>query len=252
MVTIYEIKANLLVKRRIAMRHCYRCNKDKVDDEFWKTCAYCKPCDLEYRKEWREKNKQKHRERRMVLWRRKHSRPCKNCGELYVGRGVKRQHCSTKCKLLDNIIKRKNGCWDWQGEIHPNGYGFATNYEKNKKGYVHRVSYEIFKGQIPDGLCVCHTCDNRCCIAPDHLWIGTSKENNNDAKIKGRTKHVKLFAPKGENNGSSKLKEFEVKEIKKMISEGEKIAVIARKYNISWSVIDSIKRNLTWRHVLQE
>lgn len=233
------------------MKRCYKCGETKGRDEFWETCAYCKPCDLKYRKEWRDSNKEKRRNRRMEIWREKNGRFCKECGKSFVGKGTKREFCSTLCKLLGNVEK-KNGCWEWQGDLHPNGYAYTTYYETNRREHVHRVSYRIFKGDVPEGLYVCHHCDNRKCISPDHLFIGTAKENMQDALKKGRLEHIKLLHARGEKNGSSKLKEFEVKEIKKLILDKEKIAVIARKFKVSWSVIDSIKRNKTWRHVLLE
>lgn len=187
----------------------------------------------------------------MEIWRKKNGRSCRECGKSFVGKGVKREFCSTICKLLGTIDK-KNGCWEWKGDLHPNGYAYTTNYETNKKEHVHRVSYRIFKGEIPEGLYVCHRCDNKKCIAPDHLFVGTAKDNMQDAKQKGRLEHIKLMQPKGEKNASSKLKEIEVREIKKLISEGVKRSTISRKFNVSWTVIDSIKRNKTWRHVLLE
>lgn len=233
------------------MRKCFRCQETKENSEFYSGCAYCKICDGEYRKKRREMHRERRRNQRMDIWRRRNGRICKECGTSFVGKGLKREFCSTLCKLLGSIEK-KNGCWEWQGDIQPNGYAYTTNHETNKKDYVHRVSYKVFNGEIPEGIYVCHKCDNRKCIAPAHLWLGTAKDNSQDAKNKGRLEHVKLMQPKGEKNGSSKLKEVQVKEIKKLISNGEKIAMIARKFNISWSVIDSIKKNKTWRHVLLE
>lgn len=230
------------------MRTCYRCKVEKEEIEFWKICAYCKGCDLEYRKEWRKKNKDSHRENRMLIWRKKNSRSCKKCGASFVGKGVKRDYCSTKCKLLGEI-KKRNGCWEWQGKLHPNGYGYTTNYETGKREHVHRVSHKIFKGEIPQGLCVCHKCDNRKCINPSHFFIGTQKENIHDAISKGRMECVKLFASKGENNPNAKLDDERVRKIKLEIKEGIRCTVIARKYGISSSVLYLIRDGKAWKHI---
>ena len=170
------------------MKECFKCKKVLEDKDFWKGCAYCIQCDKDYRKEWRAKNKEKYAERRKYLWREKYNRICKNCGIGYVGKGRKREYCSTKCRLL-HCVEKINGCWNWLGDIHPNGYGYATCHETNRTMHAHRLSYKIFKGEIPEGLYVCHHCDNPACINPDHLWIGTAKENMQDAKNKGRLRN---------------------------------------------------------------
>ena len=233
------------------MRKCFKCQQEKDESEFYTGCAYCKPCDNEYRRKYHESNAERIRDRKMQVWRKKHSRSCKECGATFIGKGVKREFCSTLCKLLGSVTK-KNGCWEWAGDIHPNGYAYTTMYETNKKEHVHRISYRIFKGEIPEGLYVCHKCDNRKCISPDHLFVGTAKDNMQDAKSKGRLEHIKLMQPKGEKKGSSKLKEYQVREIRKMILEGVRLAVIARKFSVSWTTVESIKKNKTWRHVLLE
>jgi hypothetical protein len=231
------------------MKVCTKCRIERTLENSWKGTTYCKKCY----NEWKRGNRVKHKDnisiRKKIFWKKINGRPCKECGENFVGKGLKRDFCSTRCRLLGTIIK-KNGCWEWQDKLHPNGYAYATMYETNKKEHVHRISYRVFKGEIPEGLYVCHHCDNKKCLAPDHLFLGSAKDNMQDALKKGRLEHIKLMHAKGEKNGSSKLKEYEVQEIKKLILEGVKIAIISRKFNVSWSVIDSIKRNKTWRHVL--
>lgn len=172
------------------MKICHRCQKEREENEFWKGCAYCIQCDKDYRKEWREKNRIAYAERRKYLWIKNKGRVCENCGNSFVGKGRKRDFCSTKCKLL-KFVEKKNGCWNWKGELHQNGYGYTTCHETFKRSHAHRVSYKVFKGDIPEGLYVCHHCDNPSCINPDHLWLGTAKENMQDAKKKGRLSHQK-------------------------------------------------------------
>lgn len=171
------------------MKICPKCKLEKELDCFWKSCSYCKPCYNAHKREQRQKNKSELAERRKVLWRRSKSRFCKKCKEPFVGKGRIRDYCSTKCKILHHVIKKRNGCWEWKGDLHPNGYGYTTIHEIGKRIHVHRTSYIIFKGDIPQGLYVCHSCDNPKCCNPDHLWVGTAKENMQDAKRKGRLRN---------------------------------------------------------------
>ena len=140
-------------------------------------------------------------------------------------------------------------CWEWTASINNWGYGhFRRN---NKTDKAHRVSYELFKGPIPKGLCVCHTCDNPKCVNPDHLWLGTFGDNNRDRSSKGRSNagHHKNH-PKGENHISSKLTEQDVKEIRMWGSLGHSTRKLAKVYNIHHSGIGNILTRKTWKHIL--
>lgn len=86
-------------------------------------------------------------------------------------------------RFFDKILKTES-CWIWTGGSRGNGYGaFKLN---GKVVDAHRVSYMIHKGDIPDHKLICHTCDNRSCVNPDHLFIGTHSDNMQDCKSKGR------------------------------------------------------------------
>ncbi len=230
------------------MKVCTKCKVERTVENSSKGSTYCKKCYNEWKRENRLKHVGKVRIRKMKLWREKKGRICKECGQSFVGKGLKREFCCTRCRILGSIIK-KNGCWEWQDSVHQNGYAYATTYETNKKEHVHRISYRIFVSEIAEGIYVCHKCDNRKCINPDHLFLGTAKENMQDAKSKGRMEHVKLLALKGEKNGNSKLNDEKVREIRKEIKLGIRCTVIARKYGVGSTVIYYIRDGKAWSHV---
>lgn len=87
------------------------------------------------------------------------------------------------------IIKDKDSCWNWTMSCSGIGYGsFAL---KRKTTYAHRIAWVLTNGQIPDGLLLCHTCDNIKCINPNHLFLGTQKDNLQDMSAKGRANGFK-------------------------------------------------------------
>jgi hypothetical protein len=134
----------------------------------------------------------------------------------------------------------KKGCWEWQGGMDKDGYGKIQIESKSLR--VHRVSAMIYLGfDINSKLQVCHKCDNPCCFNPEHLFIGSDRDNKNDMKNKQRTK--------GSRNRSSLLTEEDVVEIKKMIRSGFSQSVIARSFGVSKYTISNIKTKKSWTHV---
>jgi DNA-binding CsgD family transcriptional regulator len=138
-------------------------------------------------------------------------------------------------------VEKTDSCWNWKASKNSKGYGLF-NYKKVMT--AHRFSWERINGKVPEGLCVLHRCDNRKCVNPDHLWVGTQLENIADRDAKGRQ-----ICPSGESNGNSILKEEQVIEIRKLNSGGVSYYKIAPMFNISERTVSQICRRLTWKHL---
>lgn len=130
-------------------------------------------------------------------------------------------------------IKIYNDCWIWQAQTVFPGYGRFWLYGKNMT--AHRASWLIFKGNIPENLCICHKCDNPSCVNPEHLFLGTHKENSVDMKIKGRSKP-------GEKNGCSKVIDIHRDEIINKYLQGHTQRNLAKEYKVAQSTIWKIIR----------
>jgi len=139
------------------------------------------------------------------------------------------------------IVNTESQCWEWQGCINKKGYG--TFWRKGSK-VAHRVSYILYKGGIPDGMHVCHSCDNRKCVNPDHLWLGTNYDNVKDRHEKGRSSSCR-----GENCHLSKLNWEDVNRIRGLYEEGFNLASLGKMFNVSYQNIGHIVRRETWNHV---
>ena len=98
------------------------------------------------------------------------------------------------------------GCWLWAASVNRAGYG--VTWHNGRTGLAHRVAWTVYKGEIPFGLMVCHKCDVPACVNPDHLFLGTSLDNNRDKVRKGR-------CATGSRNGSAKLTAEKVADIRR-------------------------------------
>lgn len=161
--------------------------------------------------------------------------------EAKFSRYKRREHCSIKCRFWD-FVAVGDGCWNWQNGFNNKGYG-VLRHGLNFKILAHRFSYELNKGFIPTGLNVLHKCDNRRCVRPGHLFIGTFADNTKDMMQKERndfTPHV------GEANGLAVLTEDSVRAIR--ISR-ESRKVLASRYGVTLSCIKAVRSRQNWKHI---
>lgn len=131
-----------------------------------------------------------------------------------------------------------NGCWLWTGQLDPSGYGKL--HFRGSRCLAHRVSWLLHRGAIPKGLFVCHSCDVRACVNPEHLFVGTPAMNAEDARRKGR------FIPRLRR----KLAPDQVQQIRHLLDQDKMyLTEIARQFGVSSSTIRSIKFGHIWTHL---
>lgn len=187
-------------------------------------------------------------------------RPCLHCGKMF--RPVAKQDigkfCSVECHRVHptprgSLAERfwakvkklpGDGCWEWQGaQAKPGGYGVIGGGPGRRNNLAtHRVSWELHYGPIPDGLYVCHHCDNKPCVRPDHLFLGTNAENQQDAVRKG------LLAC-GEKQHQAKLTDAQVLILRQKAREGVARSALAREYGVAKVTVDHIVTRRSWRHL---
>jgi hypothetical protein len=175
---------------------------------------------------------------------------CLICGKemrLYPSHAA-RLYCSRQCaRLAQNIpidvsfwkYTKKGGedeCWPWIASL--NGYG----YGQCQGSLAHRVSYELHFGPIASGLSVLHKCDNRACVNPSRLFLGTQAQNMADMTIKDRSLY-------GERNHQAKLTEAQVLQIRGLLELGHSLLEIAAHFRVSRDCIYNIRRGKSWRRL---
>jgi len=131
-------------------------------------------------------------------------------------------------------------CWEWQGPKVGNGYGRARIAGKSPE-YAHRLSYMLHYGPIPDGMYVCHHCDNPICVNPHHLFLGTALDNSADKSRKERH-------PRGDRSVVSKLTWDTVRTIRHLYATGtHSQSALGRRFGVSSSTIRFIVHGKTWK-----
>lgn len=144
-------------------------------------------------------------------------------------------------KRFWKYVDKSTDCWVWKGCRNKLGYGCVL--VDGKPQLAHRVSYVLSGKSIPDGLLVCHSCDNPPCVNPFHMFIGTPKENSLDMVKKGRHWNCK-----GERNPSVKLRQERVSEIRELYSTGKYSSrAIGKLYGVSKTQIMKIVNKVSWQ-----
>src|SRR3990167_7322581 len=147
------------------------------------------------------------------------------------------------------LVQKTEACWLWTGSLFQNiGYGQSQSHSKRGPfvgvSSAHRMSWIIAYGKIPKGLHVCHHCDNRQCVRPDHLFVGTAKDNMRDCVNKHRR-------PYGERHHKAKLTEFKARYIKSLPYPQPRgnIQKLAERFNVSTGAIQDIFARRSWKRI---
>jgi len=140
-----------------------------------------------------------------------------------------------------SIPVTESGCWIWlAGERGSKYLKYGNQSVGGKCFQAHRLSYMAFRGEIPTGMHVCHKCDTPLCVNPDHLWLGTNKQNSDD-KVRKRRHNI------GTRHGSCKLDPEKVRVIR---ASSESNLSLARANGVTTTLIGYIKKRKIWKHVL--
>jgi hypothetical protein len=156
------------------------------------------------------------------------------------------QFCSRAClknpkaRLLRRVVTAADGCWNCRGATNDGRYCVVA--VNGRKTLAHRAAYELLVGPVPEGLEVCHRCDNTRCVNPEHLFLGTHLDNMRDMVAKGRQ-------VRGERSPNAKLTDADVVDLRARRRAGASIASMARARGLHPSVVSRVCAGKRWAHV---
>jgi len=136
------------------------------------------------------------------------------------------------------VAIRDSGCWEWTGGTYAAGYGCF--WAQGTRHLAHRYAYERQNGVAPKSMQVCHHCDNRLCVNPDHLFLGTNDDNMRDMIAKGRNQH-------GDGHAHAKLNSERVWFIRNSKMTSKELAGM---FGVTLGTVSAVRRGITWRHVV--
>lgn len=143
---------------------------------------------------------------------------------------MERKKVDPKKRFLEKVKVMESGCHEWQSTIHRDGYG--KFFYLGRQVQAHRIAYMLFVGS-PEGKFVCHSCDNRKCVNPEHLFLGTSKDNVADMDLKGRRNRIRKLTPEM------------VLKVREMLAQRYSQQYIADMFNVKQVAISRIKLGKT-------
>lgn len=231
-----------VAERLVRNQGCTECAR--IRSQAWRDA------NPEKSKESWSKHRAQNRDKIIKRNRERNEFPCRYCGKHIdfpeARPGAKRtsrpKYCSDYCRLYSKVSQEpgqgpKSDCWEFQGGKHRFGYGMINMSESKASDVTvsHIVAWEISNGPVPDGLFVCHKCDNPPCCKPDHLFLGTHQDNMDDMVKKGRS--------------GSRLPEWEILEIR---ASSESDDTLAKKYGCSPLTIWRIRSGKTWTNLQQD
>lgn len=227
----------------------------------------------------------------MRLYCKLHLVTCGHCARIFVAHRRSRQYCSQSCSTHAHLtemqagqgkiarkrrppgdrfwekVRKGDACWLWQGCTDPNGYGRFNTGGRGRSVTASRMAYELTNGPVPDGLFVCHACDNPRCVRPDHLFLGTQAINMRDMLVKGRganktkpesfargSRHGSVTRPerlrRADSHPHAKLTSADVVAMRAAYAAGGVTQMeLASQYGIHQTVVSDIVRRRSWASV---